>query len=64
MSLNKTRKRAIAKARRREVAGHDYNIEQIAEAIAVVATVVVRFTQAIAEGIVAFNKAFAKSLEQ
>lgn len=64
MSLNKIRKRAIAKARRREVTEHDYNIEQISEAIAVVATVVVRFSQAIVEGIVAFNKAFTKSLEQ
>ncbi len=63
MSLNKTRKRAIARARRRsEMPGQEllsgYTVEQIAEAMRSLG----RIARAVSDGIVAFGKAFSESM--
>ncbi|MET3558684.1 hypothetical protein ABID29_001810 [Streptococcus rupicaprae] len=65
MSLNKTRKQAIARARRRlEMPGQElisgYTVEQLAEVIQAMG----RIVQAIIDGMVAFGKAFSESIER
>lgn len=62
MSLNKTRKQAIARARSRsEMPGQEllsgYTVEQITEAFG-------RVAQAVADGLVAFGKAFSESMKR
>lgn len=63
MSLNKTRKRAIARARRRsEMPGQEllsgYTVEQITEAMLAIG----RVAKAVCDGLVAFGKAFSESM--
>lgn len=65
MSLNKTRKRAIARARRRsEMPAQKllpgYTVEQITEAMRAIG----RVAQAVSDGLVAFGKAFNESLRK
>lgn len=65
MSLNKTRKRAIARARRRlEMPGQEllsgYTVEQITEAMRAIG----RVAQAVSDGLVAFGKAFNESMKK
>lgn len=63
MSLNKTRKRAIARARRRSEMPEQellsgYTAEQIVEVIQAIG----RVAQAVSDGLVAFGKAFNESM--
>lgn len=65
MSLNKTRKRAIAKARQRlEIPEQKllsgYTVEQITQAMQAIG----RVAQAFVDGLAAFGKAFNESLRK